>query len=73
MAPDLVSSLRSLTDKVKTLQVNVRTGFDKTAGGGGEETSRRRSSARTLSQMKRVLHDIGRHPRRRRTKGADET
>ena len=70
-APDLVSSLRSLTNEVKTLQENVRTSWEKTAEALAERPTGGRRSEKTLSQMKRVLHNIGRFPRRRRAKAAD--
>ena len=70
-APDLVSSLRSLTDEVKTLQKNVQTNGERTAEMVVKRPEGRRSE-KTLLQMKRVLHDLGRYPRRRRrAKAAD--
>ena len=69
MAPDLVSNLRSLTDAVKAVHDEVRTSSERTV----EAVARRPPDGRsekTLTQMKRVLHDIGRYPRRRRRKKA---
>ena len=68
-APDLVLSLQSLTNEVKTLQETVQTSGERTT----EAVARRPPDGRnekTLQQMKRVLHDIGRYPRRRRREKA---
>ena len=65
MAPDLVPCLRSLTTEVKTLQEEVRMSGERTAEAVAQRPPDGRSE-KTLNQMKRVLHDIGRYPRRRR-------
>ena len=71
-APALVSSLRSLTDEVKTLQEKVQTNGERTAEMVVKRPPDGRRSEKTLLQMKRVLHDLGRYPRRRRrAKAAD--
>ena len=70
-APDLVPCLRPLTDEVKTLQENVQTSGERTAEMVAKRPAEGRRSERTLLQMKRVLHDLGRFPRRRRTRAAD--
>ena len=67
-APDLVPSLRSLANEVKTLQKTVQANAEKTVEVMSTRPAEGRRSARTLQQMKRVLHDIGRYPQRRRTK-----
>ena len=61
-APDLVPCLQSLADEVKTLQRDVRTTTELMA----KKPEGNRRSEKTLQQMKRVLHDVGRYPRRRR-------
>ena len=61
-APDLVPCLQSLADEVKTLQRDVRTTTELMA----KIPEGNRRSEKTLQQMKRVLHDVGRYPRRRR-------
>ena len=66
-APDLVPCLQSLTHEVKTLQNDVKT----TAEVMLTRPVEGRRSLKTLQQMKRVLHDMGRYPRRRRAKAAD--
>ena len=71
-APDLVSSLQSLTEEVKTIQEDLNKTFDKTTEAVALRPEEERRNSRTLQQMKRVLHDLGRYPRRRRTK-ADVT
>ena len=71
MAPDLVPCLQSLTTEVKTLQEEVRMSGEKTVDVVAQRPPDGRSE-KTLNQMKRVLHDIGRYPRRRRKgKAAD--
>ena len=70
-APELVPCLRSLTTEVKTLQEEVRASGERTT----EAVARRPPdgrSVKTLQQMKRVLHDIKRYPRRRRRGRADD-
>ena len=67
-APDLVSSLWSLTKEAKTVQKELKTNFEKTAEVIATRPVDGRQSLRTLQQMKRVLHDIRRYPQRRRTK-----
>ena len=69
-APDLVSSLRSLTDVVKTVHDEVRTSSEKTAELVAQRPPEGRRTVKTLHQMKRVLYDIGRFPRRRRGEAA---
>ena len=67
-APDLVPCLQSLGAEVKTLQTNVKTAAEAMMTRPVEG----RRSSKTLQQMKRVLHDIGRYPqRRRRAKATD--
>ena len=67
-APDLVPCLQSLANEVKTLQKDVQTSFERTAEVMSTRTLERQRSSKTLQQMKRVLHDIGRYPQKRRTK-----
>ena len=61
-APDLVPCLQSLGAEVKTLQMDVKTAAEAMMTRPVEG----RRSSKTLQQMKRVLHDIGRYPQRRR-------
>ncbi len=70
-APDLVPCLQSLAAEVKTLQETVRTHSERTAELMTTRPVEERRTVKTLHQMKRVLHDIGRFPRRRRTRAAD--
>ena len=65
-APDLVSSLRSLTDAVKAVHDEVRTSSERTVEAVARRPPDGRRSMKTLQQMRRVLHDIKRYPRRQR-------
>ena len=72
MAPDLVPCLRSLTTEVKALQEEVRASGEKTTEAVVRRPPDEQRNGKTLRQMRRVLHDIGRFPRRRRrAKAAD--
>ena len=70
-APDLVPCLQSLAAEVKTLQETVRTNGERTAELMTTRPAEGRRTVKTLHQMKRVLHDIGRFPRRRRARATD--
>ena len=65
-APALLSSLRSLTTEVKALHEEVRTSGEKTIEAVVRRPPDERRNGKTLRQMRRVLHDIGRYPRRHR-------
>ena len=69
---DFASGIRSLSNEVKTVRVDLKTKFDKTAEAITTRRAEGQRHARTLQQMKRVLHDIGRYPKRQRTR-ADGT
>ena len=70
-APDLVPCLQSLAAEVKTLQETVRTNGERTAELMTTRPAEGRRTVKTLHQMKRVLHDIGRFPRQRRARATD--
>ena len=66
MAPDLVPCLRSLSTEVKALHEEVRASGAKTIDAVVRRPPDERRNGKTLRQMRRVLHDIGRFPRRQR-------
>ena len=66
MAPDLVPCLRSLSTEVKALHEEVRASGEKTIDAVVRRPPDERRNGKTLRQMRRVLHDIGRFPRRQR-------
>ena len=62
---DLASSIRSLNNEVKTVRVDLKTKIDKAADAIATRRAEGERHVRTLQQMKRVLHDIGRYPQKR--------